>query len=50
MSVLNPYSLALILNEGRFSCVKAANSLGFVSHDHPTRQLSKEWRFTPFVD
>lgn len=50
MSALNPYSLALLLNEGSFSCVKAANNLGFVSHDHLTRQLSKEWSFTPVVD
>ena len=47
---MNPYSLALILNEGSFSCVKAANNLGFVSHDHLTRQLAKEWAFTPVVD
>lgn len=50
MSVLNPYSLALILNEGSFSCVKAANHLGFVSHDQLTRQLSQEWRFRPVVN
>lgn len=47
---MTPYSLALILNEGSFSCVKAANNLGFVSHDHLTRQLAKEWAFTPVVD
>jgi len=50
MSVLNPYSLALIMNEGSFSCVKAANSLGFVSHNQLTRQLGKEWGFTPITD
>lgn len=50
MSVLNPYSLAMIITEGRFSCVKAANGLGFVSHDALTRQLAKEWAFTPISD
>jgi Transposase DDE domain len=50
MSNLNPYSLSLILSEGSFSCVKAANILGFVSHDHLTRQLSKAWDFRPVSD
>lgn len=50
MEALNVYSLALILNEGSFSCVKAANNLGFVSHDHLTRQLAKEWTLTPVAD
>lgn len=44
MSALSPYSLALLLNEGSFSCVKAAQSLGFVSHDALTRSLLKRWR------
>lgn len=50
MEELNVYSLALILNEGRFSCVKASQSLGFVSHDHLTRQLAREWMPTPVAD
>lgn len=50
MRVLNPYSLAIVITEGRFSCVKASQSLGFVSHDHLTRKLSKEWSFTPITD
>jgi putative transposase len=50
MSHLNPYSLSLILSEGSFSCVKAANILGFLSHDQLTRQLLKEWDFRPVSD
>ncbi len=50
MKTLNAYSLSLILNEGSFSCVKASNSLGFVSHDYLTRQLAKEWIPTPVAD
>lgn len=50
MEALNAYSLALILNEGSFSCVKASQSLGFVSHDHLTRELAKEWMPTLVAD
>src|ERR1051326_3912335 len=50
MDRVNAYSLALILNEGSFSCVKAAQSLGFVSHDQLTRQLSQEWMHSPVAD
>ncbi len=50
MSALNAYSLALILNEGSFSCVKAAQSLGFVSHDALTRSLLKVWRSPDVID
>jgi SRSO17 transposase len=50
MKALNAYSLALILNEGSFSCVKASESLGFVSHDHLTRQLAKDWMPSPVAD
>lgn len=49
MSEMSAYSLALILNEGSFSCVKASQSLGFVSHDRLTRQLAKEWTTTPIA-
>lgn len=48
MEKLNTYSLAIILNEGSFSCIKASQLLGFVSHDHLTRQL--EWMATPVAD
>ncbi|MEB3286609.1 MAG: transposase, partial [Vampirovibrionales bacterium] len=47
---LSPYRLVLILSEGSFSCVKAANSLGFVSHDHLTRELTREFRPNPIGD
>ncbi len=30
--------------------MKAPQSLGFVSHDHLTRQLSKQWSPTPVAD
>lgn len=50
MEALNAYSLALILNEGSFSCVKASESLGFVSHDHLTRKLAKDWMPSPVAD
>jgi hypothetical protein len=50
MPILNDYSLALILTEGTFSCVKAANTLGFVSHDHLTRALAKTFSYTSVVD
>jgi hypothetical protein len=50
MERVNAYSLALILNEGSFSCVKASQSLGFVSHDQLTRQLSQEWMPSPVAD
>jgi hypothetical protein len=50
MDRVNTYSLALILNEGSFSCVKASQSLGFVSHDQLTRQLSREWMPSPVAD
>jgi putative transposase len=50
MPTLNDYSLALILTEGTFSCVKASSTLGFVSHDSLTRQLAKVWGYTSVVD
>jgi hypothetical protein len=50
MDRVNAYSLALILNEGSFSCVKASQSLGFVSHDQLTRQLSRDWMPSPVAD
>jgi hypothetical protein len=42
MEPLDKLSLALILTEGSFSCVKAARTLGMVSHDHLTRLLAKQ--------
>lgn len=50
MSDLLPYSLALILSEGSFSCVKASRILGFVSHDALTRSLCKTWQYSAVVD
>ena len=50
MQSLNVYSLALILNEGSFSCVKASQTLGFVSHDSLTRQLAQTWQYTAVAD
>jgi hypothetical protein len=50
MKTLHVYSLALILSEGSFSCVKASQSLGFVSHDHLTRELAKEAMPSPVAD
>jgi hypothetical protein len=50
MERVNAYSLALILNEGSFSCFKASQLLGFVSHDQLTRQLSQEWMPSPVAD
>lgn len=50
MEALNVYSLSLILNKGRFSCVKAYQILGFVSHDHLSRQFTKEWMPTSVAD
>lgn len=43
----NPYILALLSTEGKFSCVKAAQSLPLVSHDYLTRSLIKA-TFKPF--
>lgn len=41
MKRLNSYRLALLSQEGKFSCVKAAQSLPLISHDHLTRLLIK---------
>jgi len=50
MNHLSPYTIALLLNEGKFSSVKAAKTLGFVSHDGLTRQLSKTWEYGVVTD
>ena len=50
MQSLNVYSLTLILNEGSFSCVKASQTLGFVSHDSLTRNLSQIWQYSAITD
>ena len=50
MKHLNPYTLALLLNEGKFSCVKASKQLGFVSHDALTRQLYRAWQYGAIQD
>lgn len=41
MNKFNSYNLALLLTEGKFSCVKAATTLSLFSHDSLTRYLSK---------
>ncbi len=41
MKEFNSYNLALLVTEGKFSCVKAAESLSLFSHDSLTRYLSK---------
>ena len=50
MKNLNPYTIALLLNEGNFSCVKASKTLGFVSHDALTRELQKGYGYTSVTD
>jgi Transposase DDE domain len=50
MKITNTYTLALILNEGKFSSVKAAKTLGFKSHDSLTRELCKDWGLGPVTD
>jgi Transposase DDE domain len=45
MKPLDKLSLAILLTEGNFSCVKAARSLGIVSHDHLTRLLKQPVTF-----
>lgn len=50
MSTLHPYSLSLILSEGAFSCVKASEVLGFVSHDALTRSLKRTEQYERVID
>lgn len=50
MKELSPYTIALLLTEGKFSCVKASRNLGFVSHDGLTRQLCKDWQYHVITD
>lgn len=45
MQPLDKLSLAILLTEGNFSCVKASRSLGMVSHDHLTRLLKQPVTF-----
>lgn len=45
MQRLSKMSLAILLTEGNFSCVKAAKILGFASHDQLTRELCKAVEF-----
>lgn len=44
----NPYILALLSVEGKFSCLKSAKNLNLVSHDYLTRSLTKA-EFNPFT-
>jgi hypothetical protein len=46
MNTLDKLSLAILLTEGNFSCVKAAKTLGMVSHDHINRILQQPVCFT----
>lgn len=41
METLDKLSLAILLTEGSFSCVKAAKTLGILSHDHLNRELQR---------
>lgn len=50
MKYLSPYTLALLLCEGKFSSVKASKTLGFVSQDFLTRQLCKTWEYQAITD
>jgi hypothetical protein len=50
MSTLHPYSLSLLLSEGTFSCVKASEVLGFVSHDALTRSLKRTEQYARVID
>jgi SRSO17 transposase len=40
MKIFNPYMLALLSTEGKFSCLKSAENIEKVSHDKLTRFLS----------
>lgn len=46
MERLSRITLALLLTEGRFSCVKASQSLGLFSHGQLIRELAKEVVYT----
>lgn len=50
MNYLSPYTIALLLNEGKFSSVKASKTVGFASHDLLTRQLSNHWKYRVVTD
>jgi transposase len=50
MNNLSPYTIALLLNEGKFSSVKASKTIGFISHDALTRQLCKNWEYAVVSD
>jgi len=49
MERLSRISLAILLTEGNFSCVKASQSLGLFSHDQLTRELAKEVSYTAIL-
>lgn len=50
MNTLSPYTVALLLSEGKFSCAKASKRLGFASHDALTRQLTRPWEYGVVTD
>lgn len=44
----NPYTLALLATESQFSAVRAAENVGYISHDRLTRLVQKaSWSDTP---
>lgn len=49
MERMSRITLALLLTEGSFSCVKAAQSLGLFSHDQLTRELAREVVYTAIL-
>jgi putative transposase len=49
MERISRLSLALLLTEGSFSCVKAATCIGLFSHDQLTRDLSRQVVYTAIL-
>lgn len=49
MEKISRITLAILLTEGSFSCVKAASSIGLFSHDQLTRELAKQVVYTAFL-
>jgi putative transposase len=49
MERMSRITLAILLTEGNFSCVKAAQGIGLFSHDQLTRELAKEVAYTAIL-
>jgi hypothetical protein len=49
MERMSRITLAILLTEGNFSCVKAAQSIGLFSHDQLTRELAREVVYTAIL-